>query len=93
MKIELLHKFLNYLAVEKGLAQNTIESYERDLRKYLDYLPAKNQDDVTQSDIASFLVHLSTKGIAVPSRARCLAAVRGFHKFLLIDGLAKTDQR
>lgn len=91
MDDDLLVKYLNFLAVEKGLARNTLESYERDLRKYFVFLKVKNPDDVTPSDVSSFLTRLSSEGIAVPSIARCLAAVRGFHKYLLTDGLAQRD--
>jgi integrase/recombinase XerD len=87
----LLRKFLNYIAVEKGLARNTVDSYERDLRKYLVYTEARKPDNITQSDIAAFLASMTESGIAAPSRARCLAAIRGFHRFLLTDGLATTD--
>jgi integrase/recombinase XerD len=91
MDNELLRKFLSYIAVEKGLAQNTMDSYERDLRRYLDYMAAKRPDEITQSDVVAFLTSMAVSGIAAPSRARCLAAVRGFHKFLLTDSLATTD--
>jgi integrase/recombinase XerD len=91
MDNELLTKFLNYLAVEKGLAQNTVESYERDLRRYLDDMRSRGPDDVRESDVVSFLSGLSGAGIAAPSVARCLSAIRGFHKYLLTDSLASTD--
>jgi integrase/recombinase XerD len=91
MDNELLTKFLNYIAVEKGLARNTLESYERDLRRYLEAMGARGPDGITESDIVSFLSRLYDKGIAAPSVARSLSAIRGFHKYLLIDGLASTD--
>lgn len=91
MEKELLGKFLTYLAVEKGLAQNTVEAYERDLRKYLFFMKAKEPDNIIRSDVVSFMAHLSSEGIAAPSAARCLAAVRGFHKYLLTDEHARSD--
>jgi integrase/recombinase XerD len=91
MENELLEKFINFLAVEKGLARNTLESYERDLRKYLDYIKTKRPDDIVPSDVTSFLTSLSSAGIAAPSIARCLAALRGFHKYLVTDGLSSRD--
>lgn len=87
----LLKKFLDYLAVEKGLARNTVESYTRDLHKYFAFMKTKEPDAIAQADVVAFLAHLSSEGIAVPSAARSLAAIRGFHKFLLIDRLAKSD--
>ena len=91
MEEELLKRFLNYLAVEKGLAKNTLESYERDLRKYFHFMKAKSVGDISRTDVVSFQAHLSAEGIATPSTARSLSAIRGFHKYLMIDGLAHTD--
>ncbi len=91
MENELLEKFINFLAVEKGLARNTLDSYERDLRKYFDFMKTKGSDDIAPSDVSSFLESLSSAGIAAPSIARCLAALRGFHKYLMTDGLSSRD--
>ena len=91
MDSHLQKRFLDYLAVEKGLAQNSLQSYARDLRKYFAFLKDKEPDAVTQQDVQDFLVHLSGEGIAPPSLARCLAAVRGLHKYLLIDGMSTVD--
>jgi integrase/recombinase XerD len=91
MEKELLGKYLNYLAVEKGLARNTLQAYERDLNKYLLFMKAKEPGSVLRSDVVSFMAHLSSEGIATPSAARCLAAVRGFHKYLMTDEHASID--
>jgi integrase/recombinase XerD len=91
MKDDILIKYLDFLAVEKGLARNTVESYERDLRKYLFFMKDKSHDEITQNDVVSFLSHLSSSGISMPSIARSLAAVRGLHKYLIMDSLARTD--
>jgi integrase/recombinase XerD len=91
MQSDLLKWFLNYLAVEKGLSRNTLESYERDLRKYFKFMEKKDPDGISPQDVLDFLSRLSKEGMAVPSSARCLSAIRGFHKFLLTDNLAKAD--
>lgn len=91
MKTDLLKSFLNYLAVEKGLSRNTLESYERDLRKYFSFLDNKEPGEITQQDVLDFLSMLSREGMAVPSQARSLSAVRGFHRYLLTDGLSSSD--
>jgi integrase/recombinase XerD len=75
MEDDLLKKFLNYLAVEKGLARNTLDSYERDLRKYREAMAARRPDDITQADVVGFLSGLAAAGIATPSISRCLAAI------------------
>jgi integrase/recombinase XerD len=91
MEEALLVNFLNYLAVEKGLARNTLQAYERDLNKYLFFITVKKPDDITRSDVVSFMAHLSSEGLSTASAARCLAAVRGFHKYLMTDEHARTD--
>jgi integrase/recombinase XerD len=91
MNQDLLKGFLNYVTVEKGLAQNTVQSYERDLRKYVRFMAGKEPGEVSREDVLSFLGHLSEQGMSTPSMARNLAAVRGFHKYLITDGLALAD--
>ncbi len=91
MEEELFKRFLSYLAVEKGLAKNTLESYQRDLGRYLLFMKGKEPDGITPADVSSFMVRLSSDGVSPRSVARAMAAVRGFHKYLMIDGLSKTD--
>jgi integrase/recombinase XerD len=91
MEIDLLDKFINFLAVEKGLARNTLDAYRRDLRKYFVFMTIKRPDDIFASDVKSFLTWLSSTGMAAPSIARCLAVLRGFHKYLLTDGFSTLD--
>jgi integrase/recombinase XerD len=85
---DFLDLFISYLAVEKGLSANTQEAYSRDLARYLDYLEQQGRTtaaSVTSGDIAFFLGRLKDQGIGPRSRARCLSAIRMFHKFLMIE--------
>jgi integrase/recombinase XerD len=91
--------YLDHLAVERGLATNTLSSYRRDLNRYLDHLAGLGLDDldrVTEPTVAEFLVRLREGDADHPplsstSAARTVVAVRGFHKFALADGLATSD--
>jgi integrase/recombinase XerD len=91
--------YLEYLAVERGLAANTVESYRRDLRRYEFLLAARGKtrlDDVTPADVAEFLASLREgdaehSALAVSSAARAVIAVRGLHAFSVAQGLAETD--
>ena len=86
-----LDLFISYLAVEKGLSDNTQEAYSRDLVRYLDYLERQGRStpaSVTSSDVAAFLGALKHDKIGARSRARCLSAIRMFHKFLMIENYA-----
>jgi len=87
---ELLDLFLNHLVVERGLARNTLEAYGRDLSRYLDFLREaglESLDQVGAADVLRYLAERKQEGLGPRSRARALVAVRGFHKFLLQEGL------
>ncbi|MBT1076721.1 site-specific tyrosine recombinase XerD [Geobacter grbiciae] len=89
-----LDLFLNYLLVEKGLAKNSLDSYGRDMIRYLDFLEKRDCGEpsaVRSVDVADFLAHLKERGLAPRSRARALSAVRMFHRFLLVEGYAEAN--
>ena len=91
--------YLDHLLVERGLATNTLTSYRRDLRRYLQFLAESGIDGldrVSEGVVSSFLVRLREGDADHPplsstSAARTLVAVRGFHKFAVSDGLATVD--
>jgi integrase/recombinase XerD len=87
---ELIRDFLNYLLVEKGVAENTLKAYDNDLKSYAQYLEAKGFDDIgelTRLDIIEYLSELRNKIHYSPSTtSRKLAAIKSFHRFLLKEG-------
>ena len=91
--------YLDHLAVERGLAVNTLSSYRRDLRRYDEFLTGQGIDDldaVTEATVAAFLVEPARGDadhppLSATSAARTVVAVRGFHKFAVSDGLATAD--
>ncbi len=93
-----LDHYLNYLAVERGLANNTLDAYGRDLARYLDYLEKQKVvalENISAAVVLRFLSHLKETGLSPRSRARTLAALRTFHKFLVREKIASdnpTDQ-
>jgi integrase/recombinase XerD len=89
-----LDLFLAHLRVEKGLARNSVESYGRDVRRYLAFLSAAGRsawDDVTRQDVQAHLGWLARGGLAPRSQARALSAIRGFHRLLLSERMARAD--
>jgi integrase/recombinase XerD len=94
-----LRGYLQYLVVERGLAANTVESYRRDLRRYVSVLAGRGTTrlgDVTAGDVAEFLASLREgdeehAALAVSSAARAVIAVRGLHAFAVAQGLAELD--
>ncbi|MEO3823754.1 site-specific tyrosine recombinase XerD [Actinomadura sp. B10D3] len=91
--------YLGHLAVERGLAANTLSSYRRDLRRYAQVLDGRGRaaiGEVAEDDVRAFLVVLREGDLDHPplsagSAARALVAVRGLHRFALREGLAATD--
>jgi integrase/recombinase XerD len=87
-------KFLDYLAVEKGLSKNTLESYGRDIGKYANFLEKKGVNSFSEAgrtEMRELVESLKRSGLSSASVARTLAAVKGLHRFLLLEGLSKTD--
>ena len=91
--------YLDHLAVERGLAKNTLMSYRRDLRRYLEFLVAAGKSslvEVSERDVADFLAVLRQGGeqhppLSVTSAARTIVAVRGLHKFAVREGTVDAD--
>ena len=82
---EALDYFIMFLKVERGLAQNTIEAYSRDLAKFADFLPEKAQNTIEKINplnIHSYVADLTEQGLSDRSRARCTSALRTFFKFV-----------
>jgi integrase/recombinase XerD len=80
-------EFLGAMRSERGLSVNTVTAYRRDLRDYFDFL----DDAGTAGDVGGFVASLRERELARSTRARKLAAVRGYHRFLVIEGLATDD--
>lgn len=90
-----MQDFIHFLTVEKGLSQNTIVSYKRDLKRYLEYLQQVEQvqklNDVIRIHIIQFLAFLKKEGKSSKTLARHIASIRAFHQFLLRDKVVDHD--
>jgi integrase/recombinase XerD len=86
-----LHKLLGYLQSERGLADNSIHAYRRDLEDLDRHLREKNKDLVTADadDLRAYLRDQSRKGQSTKTLARRLAAIRIFLKYLILMGQDK----
>ncbi len=91
--------YLDHLGVERGLAANTLASYRRDLRRYLEVLRAGAVDTlagIDETTVSEFLMRLREGDAAHPplsasSAGRTVVAVRGFHRFAVREGLTSVD--
>ena len=85
---EKLEEYLNYLLIERGVAQNTLESYRRDLRRYLAFITQKGLSHFREARpeiIVEYLVLIKSEGLSASSMNRALAALRGLYKYLLME--------
>jgi integrase/recombinase XerD len=87
--------FMHFLIVEKGLAENTIVSYKRDLKSYAHFLNHSEQindlNKVKRAHIIQFLGHLKGQGKSAKTLARHTASIRAFHQFLIREKVAEHD--
>ena len=89
-----VNQFINYLDVERGLAQNTLESYGRDLHQFENYLQNGNMGvlkDSNRSTIITYLSSLQSKGRAVSTISRNLAAIKSFYQYLVRERYLEND--
>ena len=89
----LVRAFLNYLRVEKGLSQNTILAYGRDLRKFEVFAEKQKRTlkQIGNDDIVDFLTSLYRSGLDSRSVARHLVALRHFFRFAQMEGYILED--
>ncbi len=90
----LIDGFISYLGVERGLANNTLVAYRRDLLKYvyfLERLGIKNSGQVSREKISDYIFLQKKEGLQVASICRSLAAIKMFHRFLVREQLALED--
>ncbi|WP_345239112.1 site-specific tyrosine recombinase XerD [Pontibacillus salipaludis] len=87
--------FLHYLKIERGLSQNTLMSYERDLTQYVTFLQKNTEVSdvrvITRTHIMQYLHHLNDLNRSQSTIARTLSSVRAFHQFLVREQLAQSD--
>jgi len=94
MLSDLIDGFMSYLSVERGLADNTLLAYRRDLKKYTEHLTQAGIASVAQvkrDKITDYIYAQKKHGLSSSSICRSLAAIKMFHRFLVRERLAKDD--
>src|SRR5215831_11521123 len=82
---EWIDRFLQYLRIEKGVADNTVQSYEHDLAMYREHLGTVGLLEAQRVDVSKFLKFLYARQLKPRSATRAFTAVRGLHKFLILE--------
>ncbi|WP_026906611.1 site-specific tyrosine recombinase XerD [Paucisalibacillus globulus] len=86
--------FFHYLQVERGLSDNTLMSYKRDLNRYTEKMKADQHvswNEINRADIVSFLYQLRDEGKSAATIARTISSIRQFHHFLLREEIVHHD--
>lgn len=92
-----IDRYLRHVAIERGLSENTLAAYRRDLAAYAALLGdrgVETPEGISQRDVSAFAQHLHERpegALVASSMARMLSSVRGFHRFLLEEGLVPAD--
>ena len=93
--IFLKNEYGYYLKREKGLSENTIDAYLRDITQYITFLEKyrklKRVEQIDKSDIQAYLKSLKNKDLSAKSTSRKLYSIKGFHQFLLLEKESTTD--
>lgn len=94
MLLEYIDGFLHFLAIEKGLSDNTLHSYQLDLKSFCHFLKKRSVDQVTDINrhhITAYLLSLRQEDKAAATLARHMAAIKSFFHFLLQEKVVDQD--
>lgn len=89
-----LEEYLHYLKIERGLSENTIQSYKRDLSQYFSFLDEKEISSWEQVDrylVLDFLEFLRNEGKSSATIIRMVSSLRKFHQFLRQERMTDND--
>ena len=87
-----LDSYLRHLTLERGLSKNTLSAYRNDLERYFAFLEKRSLDPQSASskDVEDFSISVVSE-LSASSRARLMASLRGYHKFLVMENLRLDD--
>jgi integrase/recombinase XerD len=87
--------FQAYLRLEKGLSDNSIEAYSRDIDKLQQFAESRavklKPETITLADLRLFIAWVNELGMIPSSQARILSGIKSFYKYLLVEDLIKND--
>ena len=88
---ELIEEFLRYFLIDKGYSNNTIESYKRDLLKFLEYNKNTNINNITNKELKNYIKYLNDNNLNEKSISRNISTLKSFYKFLIINKYTKEN--
>lgn len=94
MDIQFLSEYLEYIEIEKGLSENTVDAYRRDLSDFLDFCEkqgAEDIEDIKRNYVNSYILKLRENDYTPRSVVRKIASLRGFFKWLCANEYTKQN--
>jgi integrase/recombinase XerD len=90
-----INGFNIYLRLEKGLSNNSIEAYVRDINKFIQYQVAVNKDippdKVSLNDLQDFIRWINELGLAANTQTRIISGLKAFYKYLVMEGIIRQN--
>ncbi|MEG0299716.1 MAG: site-specific integrase, partial [Aurantimicrobium sp.] len=89
--------YLRYVAIERGLSQNTVAAYTRDIDAYLAWLGERGTTEaeaITLPDVSAYVQWLATRTespLTSSSQSRTLSSIKGFHKFMVEENIIENN--
>lgn len=85
--------FVSYLKIEKGLAENSILAYQRDVSLLAQYVEDDKlrPEHITYEQLKTFVANLYDLGLSARSQARIISGIKQFYRFLLLEQYSNTD--
>lgn len=94
MSVQILSEYLEYLDVEKGLAENSTEAYRRDLSEFMEFCMSNGVNELTEvsrGNISAYILNLHEKKYSASSIMRKIASLRGVFKWMCANEYCKVD--
>ena len=93
---DLLDTFIDYLRAECGLAENTVDAYQRDLLRFFDWLnqyqPKRSLEDLGIRDLSRYVASLHDSSLAPTTISRHIVSLRMLYRYLQLEGVIKDSQ-
>ncbi len=79
--------FVAYLKIEKGLADNSVDAYTRDVEKLRDFASSigKVPQEIRHTDLVRFIAELFDLGLSPRSQARIISGIKQFYAYLFLE--------
>ena len=94
MDLQILSQYLDFLEIERGLSQNTIDAYRRDLTEFLEFCLSRNIEEINKIErihISGYILKLHENKLNPTSIMRKTASLRGFFKWLCANEICEKN--